>query len=404
MTTPIPSRHPEAPCAVPAGIKAFGLIMGLRKPDEAQFRRMGECLLVGDAPADRLVDWMYSAGSADTRPLFEKALADGIDSIDDAPPPLRDFFTEVETVPDWVDWDKIELGARVMRSGGADGLYIARDVALLGGYMFSGFNQTLLRTGALEKGSNARFAETSQWAIDVISPGGLAPGGAGYRSTVHVRLIHAIVRRHVSAMPDWSTETWGIPINQTDMAATLVGALVAPVIGGIGMGMVSRPGEYEAVAHLTRYVGTLMGVADEFLPIGFRDCVRVLLHTSYALSTPDETTKQLSVPMADDPLAWNYSTRPSFRRRLARSQHLSITATFLGPGAMRELGLPMFVLPWYPVLKLPLNLLRSCAALRRGGRERAAARGVREQQHFMKTMLDGDATIGHSATLAHPVA
>ncbi|NLV79043.1 MAG: DUF2236 domain-containing protein [Rhodococcus sp.] len=398
MGTGIPSRHPSTPCNVPAGIRAFGSMLGLHRPDAAQFRRMGECLLVGDAPADRLVEWMYTTGSGPARALFEKALAAGIDSIDDAPAPLREFFTEVEAVSDLVDWDKIELGARVMRSGGADGLYIARDVALLGGYLFAGFNQTLLRTGALEKGSNARFAETSQWALDVIGEGGLRPFGAGYRSTVHVRLIHAIVRRHVAAMPDWSTERWGVPINQTDMAATLVGALVAPVMGGIGVGMINRPAEYEAVAHLTRYVGLLMGVDDEFVPDDFRDCVRVLLHTSYALSTPDETTKQLSVPMIDDPLSWNYRTLRGTRRRIARSQHLSITAAFLGPSAMRALGLPRFVVPWYPLIRLPLNLIRSAAALRPGGRERAALRGMREQGKFMDTMVGGTATIGHSAT------
>ena len=79
---------------------------------------------------------------------------------------------------------------------------MARDVVLIGGYMFSGFNQTLLRTGALEKGSNQRFAETSQWAIDVISVDGLASNGVGYQSTLRVRLIHSMVRKHVAALPD----------------------------------------------------------------------------------------------------------------------------------------------------------------------------------------------------------
>ncbi|MGW6695049.1 oxygenase MpaB family protein [Rhodococcus sp. NPDC054953] len=398
MTSAPPTRHPDAPCTVPPGIRMFGLMLGLRRPDAAEFRRMGDCLTVGDAPADRLVEWMYAAGMSAARPLFERALSEGIGAIEDAPEPLRAFFSGVEAVPDWVDWPTIELGAAVMRSGGADGLYIARDVALLGGYMFAGFNQTLLRTGALEKGSNARFAETSQWALDVIGEDGLRPGGAGYRSTLRVRLIHAMVRRHVAALPDWDPGAWGLPINQTDMAATVVGALVAPSMGAIAMGTVYRPTEYDAVAHLTRYVGWLIGVQDEFLPTGFRDAVRVLLHTSYALSTPDETTRQLAVPMIDDPLSWNYRVLPALRRRIARSQHLSVTSAFLGPGAMRTLGLPALALPWYPLIRFPLNAFRSVLALRRGGRDRAAARGAAQQRAFMRTMVDGDATVGHAAT------
>lgn len=284
-----------------------------------------------------------------------------------------------------------------MRSGGADGLYVARDVALLGGYQFSGFNQTLLRTGALEKGSNKRFAETTQWATDVITENGLLPQGVGYRSTLHVRLIHAFVRRHVAALPDWDSDAWGLPINQTDMAATLIGALVSPSLGAVMMGLVNRPGEYDAVAHLTRYTGWLLGVQDEFLPRDFRDAIRVLHQTSYVLSTPDETTRQLSVPMADDPLQWDYRRFAGLRRKIARSQHLSITSAFLGRGAMHTLGLP-FVLPWYPAIRFPVNIIRSIAAQRPGGRERAAERGMAEQREFMRIMAGGgDATIGHSA-------
>lgn len=357
---------------------------------------LGELLTVGDEPADRLVEWMHTAGMSRARPLFERALVDGIDSIDDAPAPLREFFTEVETVPDWVDPDLIEKGARVVRSGGADGLYVARDVALLGGYQFAGFNQTLLRTGALEKGSNTRFAETTQWATDVITENGLRPQGIGYQSTLRVRLIHAMVRRHVAALPDWEADAWGLPINQTDMAATLVGALVSPSLGVVMMGLVNRPSEYDAVAHLTRYAGWLLGVRDEFLPTSFRDAIRVLLQTSYVLSTPDETTRQLSVPMADDPLQWNYSRFPKVRRKIARAQHLSVTSGFLGPAAMRTLGLP-FVPPWYLVIRFPVNIVRSIQAQRPGGRERAALRGAAEQREFMRIMTGGEATIGHSA-------
>ena len=401
-----PARHPDRPCRVPAGIKAFSTLLGHRVPDAGHFRYLGECLNVGDAPADALVEWMYADGMATTRPLFERALAEGIDSVPDAPQSLVEFFRLVETVPAWVNREQLDLGAAVMRSGGADGLYIARDVALLGGYMFSGFNQTLLRTGALEKGSNTRFAETTRWALDVVSEGGLEVGGAGYRATVRVRMIHALVRRHVSAMDDWDPDIWGLPINQTDMAATLVGSLIAPSVGGIAMGRINTPREYDAIAHLTRYVGLLMGVQDDFLPRSFRDGVGILYHTSCALSTPDETTQLLSRPMIDDPLTWNYPRFEALRRRIARHQHLSVTSAFLGPSAMRTLGLPTFVPPWYPVAKLPVNLVRSLATLRPGGRERAARRGWDEQERFMTTMVpSGEATIGHAArTITHQAA
>jgi len=381
-------------------------MLAIGKPDATQWQRLGERLNVGDEPMDALVAWMSEQGTKQLRPLFDRALTDGIATVPEAPEPLRRFFEEVEATPDWVDPEALRIGQRTLRRGGADGMYIARDVALLGGYQFSGFNQTLLRTGALEKGSNQRFAETMQWALDVIDAGGLEKFGSGYRSTVRVRFVHAMVRRHVQAMPDWRAEQWGLPVNQTDMAATLVGALIAPVLGGLAMGIVATPAELSAIAHLTRYVGWLMGVQDEWLPRSFRDSVRILYHTSTALAVSDETTKQLSVPMARDPLSWHYRGATGLRRRLAWAQHLSVTTAFLGPRVMRTLGLPSYMPPWYPVLRIPVNGVRSIAALvLPGGSDRAADRGLREQKALLRTMIGGDeATIGASASHLRGVA
>jgi hypothetical protein len=403
----IPKRHPDRPRPIPAGIRAIATAMAIRDPNPRQWQILGERLTVGDEPMDRLVEWMAATGTDQTRPLFEQALNGGIASVPDAPAPLREFFDSVETPPDWVDPDLLRTGQRALRRGGADGMYIARDVSLLGGYQFSGFNKTLLRTGALEKGSNKRFAETMQWAMDVIAEGGLEPLGVGYRSTIRVRLIHSFVRRHVAAMPDWRADEWGVPVNQTDMAATLVGALVAPAVGSIAMGVVLTPSEFRAVAHLTRYVGFLIGVEDQWLPRSFRDSVRVLSHTLSALAAPDESSRQLAAPMVEDPLAWHYDTLPGLRRRLARAQHLSITSAFLGRRTVEKLGLPSYALPWYPLLRLPVNLARSATALGLpGGMARADQRGQREHAQLLRTMTgeDAPATIGESAAHVSRVA
>ncbi|WP_026917964.1 oxygenase MpaB family protein [Gordonia shandongensis] len=397
MTAAAPARHPDQPCRIPKGIEIFSRLLRIDPPTDAEFARLGSALMEGDPAMDAVVDAMSAAGMRETRPLFEKALADGIDSVAGAPAAMEQFFRDAERTPDWVDRDQLVLAAQVMQSGGTDGLYIARDVALMGGYLFSGFNQTLLRTGALKKGSNKRFAETSRWALDVISAGGLEVGGAGYRSTIRVRFIHSMVRRHVGGMADWDDDLFGVPVNQTDMAATLVGSLVAPSVGVAGLGLVNSPREYEAVAHLTRYVGWLIGVDDEFLPRDFRDAIRILAHTSAALSTPDETSRQLAMPMFDDPDEWHYDTFPRFRRALARSQHMGIAFAFLGPGALRKLGFSGVAVPWYPPMVIGLNVARSLAAQLPGGRARAARSGERRAESFMTTMAPVPVVVGDSA-------
>lgn len=240
----IPTRHPDKPGPVPAPVRLLATALGVGAPSAAQWQRLGRQLTAGDEPMAALVEWMTTAGSATTRPLFDRILVEGIAGVPDAPEPLRRFFAEFEPIPTWVDPAMIVRGQRALRRCGADGMYIARDVSLMGGYQFSSFNMTLIRTGTLEKGSNKRFAETMQWAMDVIADDGLTLRGSGYRATLRVRLIHEYVRRYVAELPDWRAGDWGLPVNQTDMAATLVGALVAPPVGALGLGVVLSPASW----------------------------------------------------------------------------------------------------------------------------------------------------------------
>ncbi|MFC9898295.1 oxygenase MpaB family protein [Nocardia sp. NPDC127579] len=402
MKSKVPLRHPDVPRPIP-GIDTLASLLRLREPSREQWAELGEALVIGDEPMDRLVAWMIETGLDRTRSLFEEALSRGVETVPEAPEPLREFFAQVQTPPDWLDRDKIRHGAQVYRIGGVDGLYLARDVAFLGGYLASGFNKTLIRTGALEKGPAQRFAETLQWALDVTSDAGLEPWGRGYRSTLRVRLIHALVRTHVAALPDWDSDRWGLPINQTDMAATLIGALMVPFLGAFPMGIVPAARDLESAAHLTRYVGWLIGVEERFLPNGFRDSVRLLNHTLAAITNPDETTRQLALPMGDDPLNWHYQRLSGVRGRVARSRHLSIATTFLGPKAMRRLGLPAH-LPWYPMVRAPVNAGRSTLVRALpGAAEFFAARGRRAQEGFLRTLIGADsAVIGESVSAIRP--
>jgi hypothetical protein len=185
------------------------------------------------------------------------------------------------------------------------------------------------------------------------------------------------------------------------MAATMLGALLAPAAGGLAMGILLTPSDLEGVAHLARYAGWLMGIEDRYLPTSFREALTDLDHYLMALNDPDETSQRLAQPMGTDPLSWHYQDFGWIRRRIAWAQHLSITALYMGPARMRQLGLPAWMPPWYPLLAAPINLGRSVLALTvPGGRDRAARIGLRRQQSFLGTLV-GTAqttTIGGMAT------
>lgn len=381
----IPGRH-RASAEVREILRKLSWVLpaGI-EPDAERWTEMGRGFMRGDAPMDRLVDWMFARGMREARAQFERVLDHGLDSVPDADGPLRDFFAIVERPPAWLDRRRLVEGAEVFRRGGTELVYVARDVSLVGGYQASAFNKTLILTGALQKEPSRRFAETLRWALDCSAEHGLERFGPGYRSSLRVRLIHALVRRHVQGLPSWRAEEWGLPINQPDMAATLLGVFTVPLLGARLMGMPQTRRERDAATHLERYVGWLMGVEDQWLAEDDRSALVLLCQLLLSLSNPDETSPQLARPMMlDEPLQRSYPNLAALRGRYERELHLSISRLFLGRGGMRNLGLPPNRLPWYPLLNLPRNLSRHLRSrLTRASQTRAALRGRLAQEAFL---------------------
>jgi hypothetical protein len=83
--------------------------------------------------------------------------------------------------------------------------------------------------------------------------------------TVRVRLIHAQVRRLLLESGQWNADAWGAPINQCHMAGTNLMFSVGVLDGLSRLGYRFDRLEREAVVHLWRYVGYLLGVDPELL-------------------------------------------------------------------------------------------------------------------------------------------
>lgn len=326
-------------------------------PSREEYDNVIAALWEGDTAMDALVNWMYEFGAGPSRQLFQQAVTQGIDSIPDAPQPLKDFFAVVDAQPVWLDRALLEEGVSFIHGIGLAGPYVLRDLALMGGYLLSGFNQVLVMTGALNKDTALRIAETGQWWVDCTEHGGLERFGPGFRSTLHVRLVHAMVRRALAKHPKWDENQWGVPVNQIDMVATYLGFCVVMLGGLRQLGIPVTARESKAVMHLWAYAGWLMGVDERFLVFSEKDGIILLSHTFMTQSRPDWTSQELARALAQEPLKRKYPNLPGLRRKLAYHQHLSVSRFFLGKKKMRQLGLPDDILPWYPVLSAAPRLV-----------------------------------------------
>ena len=97
---------------------------------------------------------------------------------------------------------------------------------------------------------------------------------------------------------------------------------------------------------------------------------------------------------SDRPRAWLYVLMAAIGSAIG-----GLLPFFLGRAGMRNLGLPDYVLPWYPLLRAPPNLLWHLSLwLVPGGRVWQARRGRRATIAFVRTMTgEQPAQIGQAA-------
>lgn len=325
-------------------------------PTEAEWSAVVDGLWDGDPVMDALLEWMNAYGAQEGRALFERALERGVDSIPNAPEPLRVFFAAIEKDPPWLDRKLMEEGVSFVHRVGMAGPYVLRDMALMGGYLLSAFNQTLVLTGALKKSAGQRIAETGKWWIDCTEHGGMERFSPGFKTTIRVRMVHALVRRNLPRRKEWDSDKYGLPVNQIDMAATYLAFGPAMLLGIRLLGIPVLPHEARAVLHLFKYAaGWLMGVDERWLVDTERQGLLLLYHSYMTQSRPDWTSKELGRALAHEPLerrlphleAW--PRLHALRLRLQYQQHLSVSSLVLNRERRVALGLPEFVVPWFPL-------------------------------------------------------
>lgn len=246
---------------VPSGYSSLeiaGAIHGARAENYADF------LWRSDPLADAVMDEFARMAENEWRARLELALAKGIEAVPQAPEPLRTLFHQLESVPVWLDRERCNLGgATFLRC--RLGFAVLAMLALPIIYSWPAGNKPLALSGQLVHRASQRLKDTTRYVFAVCQPDGLSRFSEGFAMTVRVRLIHAQVRRLLLASGQWHSEEWGTPINQCHMAGTNLMFSVGVLDGLTRLGYRFKPAEREALMHLWRYAGYLLGVDNELL-------------------------------------------------------------------------------------------------------------------------------------------
>lgn len=354
---PPPRRRIPSNTVLSPRLSQFARALSVRVSlDDARVHALDEAAHEADPLADALAAFITEGHAGEGRRVFEQALRHGIDSVSDAPVPLRAFFAQAEQVPAWLDREHVALGARAMQRHGPD-LMIALSAVLMSGYLTDGATKPLVATGALTQLAPQRLDATARFVYDVCMSD-MGRFSAGFMTTLRVRLMHAMVRRSLLASPAWHAERWGIPINQRDLIVTHLQFTATYLGATLALGRIDTRVERHALLHLWRYVSYLLGVRDDLLPKNVREGVELLEIFNLTESGPDADSVALAQALMQAWLNGPPSQGP-LGDKIGKFL-LGNSRYFLGAASSRALGIPntgwRFAPPVVALCSLPLEV------------------------------------------------
>ena len=261
--------------------------------------RLAPLLDLGDPLADAAVQALANVAPRAREAMLTRVLSLG--SPRDIPAELARFRDGLLQVPFWVDYARAARGGAVLLRTGIFGGLVLAFRSLILGYCSPAGNKPVVFSGRLRESAARRVSETGRFVQSVYLEEGLRPGAPGFVATARVRLMHAQVRRLLRASERWDTPAWGTPINQLDMAGTVLLFSLVMVDGLRRFGFKFSPEEVADVLHLWRTTGWLLGVREDLLgstEAEARDLWDLIRLTQ---GPPDDDSRELALAMLESP-------------------------------------------------------------------------------------------------------
>lgn len=189
----------------------------------------------------------------------------------DLPSEFSDYIRDNSQLPAWADLSKIELAQSAFSRIGPEFVVSYFCKSLPECYACGKGAQVLYKTGRLTQHTRRRVAQTAQFVLDVMSPGGLEENGRGIATALKVRLMHASIRYYFmneveKGNIDYDKLSYGLPINQEDLLGTMLAFSCVVIEGVERIGIKISNDEKEAVLHLWKCIGFLIGIDEKLMP------------------------------------------------------------------------------------------------------------------------------------------
>ncbi|TCJ22863.1 oxygenase MpaB family protein [Nocardioides jejuensis] len=131
------------------------------------------------------------------------------------------FFKDVETIPSWLDFDALHLGATMARRNPI-GMIFGMHGGLPYTYIDPSTAEVMGATGRFARGGDyeRRFWETATGFVGALDVEGMKPGGERWIQWVRIRFLHTMIRLGIHRSGRWARGDVATPISQVASAGT----------------------------------------------------------------------------------------------------------------------------------------------------------------------------------------
>ena len=220
--------------------------------------------MVGDPLADAVAKDLAAVPPAEGHAMLASVIESPGVAPEGVPESLREFVAMANAVPDWFDPEIAQVASRAFLRN--SDIVLA---ALVGGSIVEGFSTLISKSfrirGRVISAGVRRLKQNGMQLVEQYLPGGIEPGGDGWRLTLRVRLVHAQSRHLLNRSDEWDHSRHGMPISAAHVllaGAAFSGRLMRHVAS---LGGDFSAEEREAYVHVWRYTGLLIGIPEEIL-------------------------------------------------------------------------------------------------------------------------------------------
>jgi hypothetical protein len=336
---------------------------------------------------------MHELGMRTARPLLDQGIRNGLASLAEPPPALRDLLIQTETLPAYVTDELLDDYTRPwFSSPGPVHLISLSTGSLVRAYESPSIANVLTLTGRLVEGAERRIEETGKWLTAMMLPGALRPGWPGYVATFQVRMLHAHMRR-LAYDRGYDAARHGAAINQVDLGRTWMDFTLTSYRAEELLGFGLSPREQDQLYRYWWYVGHLLGLDARLVEGVTSNQAATRIDDMFQTVTGAVTDE--SVVLADATLGSVTGSINELLRvpkGLARPVLNAVTRRIHGPGMSQDLRIPA-----EPVADVWLT---PAVTAMRVARERRRAKPAAWEAEIEKNIADTRARLGETEEAA----